>query len=84
MNKSIGKKCVRKVLPEFFAKDKKCRPSGICDGFDRFCGDYVPASSLNTEIIQDYIRSMAGNGQKNKSDYNPPSDDGGCDGSRGG
>ena len=81
--KSLEKKCVRKVLPEFFGKGKDCGAAGTCNGWDKFCADYVPASTLNAEVIQDYIRSVAGNGQK-KEGYNEPPNDGGCDGRRGG
>lgn len=83
VRENLDKKCVRKELPEFFGKDKRCSAAGSCNGFDRFCSDYVPASTLNADIIQDYIKEIAGN-HKKKIEYNESPEDGGCDGSRGG
>lgn len=56
---NLEKKCVRKVFPELFGKDhKKCSAAGPCDGYDKFCPDYIPSSELSEGEIADYIRNL--------------------------
>jgi hypothetical protein len=51
---SLDKKCIQKVFPEMVPEEDRCdKPR--CRGYDKFCPNYAPSSSLDLRKYEDML-----------------------------
>lgn len=52
---SLDKKCVQKVFPEVISEEDRCENVDFCRGYNKFCPNYVPFSSIDLRKCEEYM-----------------------------